>query len=95
MQYVVKDQTTKEELCQIANGSIPQINSPLSIFGLDDEFIVKYVSYELFPNSGDSYAVVWVTSSGLVNSGSVLSQNSIAYWNHVRATEYFEPAEPI
>jgi hypothetical protein len=95
MQYVVKDQTTKEELCQIVNGQVPQINSSLTIFGLDNEFIVEHISYELFPNSGDSYCVVWVTSSGLINGGRVLSQESIAYWNHIRASEYFEPPEPI
>jgi hypothetical protein len=95
MQYVVKDQTTKEELCQIVNGQVPQINSSLTIFGLDNEFIVEHVSYELFPNSGDSYCVVWVTSSGLINGGWSITPEGIAYWNHMRGSEYFEPPEPI
>lgn len=87
MKYVVKDHKTKEELCQIVNGPIPQINSRLSIDEAG-EFYVRDISYDLYSGDRLCYCVVWVFS---IKPNNCISSESMAYWNHVRATEYFEP----
>ena len=87
MKYFVKDQKTKEELCQIVNGPIPQIGSELSIDGAG-KFYVQDISYYLYPTDQSCDCVVWVFS---IAANNCISSESMAYWNHMRATEYFEP----